>query len=194
MTEEHKKKISEANKGQIPWTKGKHWSAEIKEKMSQSAKRVGTGKWCLGLKRSQEFRERQSAIAKKQGFGKFWLGKKLSKERRLAISKRLKGIKHPERCAENHPNWKNGINATKGYVKIYQPNHPHSNKKYVLLHRLVAEEKLGRFLNKEEVVHHINCIKNDNRIENLYLFTKREHDRYEKLKSLGCAKELVSNL
>ena len=37
-------------------------------------------------------------------------------------------------------------------------------------HRLVMEEKLDRYLTEEEVVHHKNRIRNDNRPSNLELF------------------------
>lgn len=57
-----------------------------------------------------------------------------------------------------------------GYVVVYMPNHPNSDKRgNILEHRLVMSNHLGRPLKSHEHVHHKNEIKSDNRIENLEL-------------------------
>ena len=82
---------------------------------------------------------------------------------------------------DGHPMWKGGRQINdQGYILIYKPEHPHaSNRKTVREHILVMEEHIGRYLKKGEVVHHINEICNDNRIENLMLFKNQaEHKKY----------------
>lgn len=58
-------------------------------------------------------------------------------------------------------------------------NHPNAIKHgYVLHHRIVVENHLGRLLNSDEVVHHVNGNKKDNRIANLEVMFHREHTRH----------------
>ena len=57
-----------------------------------------------------------------------------------------------------------------GYVKLFKKGHPNANPLgYVFEHRFVISEKIGRPLLRSEVVHHINGVRSDNRIENLVL-------------------------
>jgi hypothetical protein len=74
-------------------------------------------------------------------------------------------------------NWNGGIHHTgKGYKMIYSPDHPNATARgYVMEHRLVMEDEIGRLLKENEVVHHKNGIKDDNRPENLKLMTFCEH-------------------
>lgn len=72
---------------------------------------------------------------------------------------------------EKSVNWHGGTHISKdGYKYIYSPYHPYSTKSgYVLEHRLVMEKHIGRFLNKKEVVHHIDTNRLNNSIDNLEL-------------------------
>lgn len=68
-----------------------------------------------------------------------------------------------------------------GYWYIYSPYHPNCTKKgYVAEHRLVAEKMIGRFINKDEDVHHINGNKTDNRPENLMVLSHSDHMKLHK--------------
>jgi len=77
---------------------------------------------------------------------------------------------------KKHWKWTNGRTLKTGYWLILSPNHPNKNARgYVFEHRLVMEKHLGRYLTKEEIVHHINGIRTDNRLENLLLVTQKNH-------------------
>ena len=65
-----------------------------------------------------------------------------------------------------------------GYITVYVPNHPYATKDgYVMEHILAMEKHIGRYITRDEVVHHINHVRDDNRIENLQLMTFKEHAR-----------------
>lgn len=66
-------------------------------------------------------------------------------------------------------NWKGGTKTEGGYIMVKAPDSPQCTRKdgYVLEHRLVMSQVLGRVLKKSESVHHKNGIRSDNRPENL---------------------------
>lgn len=76
---------------------------------------------------------------------------------------------------ENHYAWKGGRRLTQdGYVLLMvDPEHPFlamgGKRGWVLEHRMVMAEALGRPLERWETVHHMNGIRDDNRLENLQL-------------------------
>lgn len=80
-----------------------------------------------------------------------------------------------------NPSWKGGVILRRGYRFIHKPEHPGANHGgYVAEHRLVMEAKIGRLLDRREVVHHIDSNPLNNAPENLMLFsTNAEHLRYE---------------
>lgn len=85
---------------------------------------------------------------------------------------------------EKSPSWKGGRWKSKGYWKVYAPQHPFCDGHgYVFEHRLIMEQYIGRYLTPEEEVHHINGKITDNKIQNLQLLTKSEHRKISKLKN-----------
>lgn len=89
------------------------------------------------------------------------------------------------RSGENHYNWKGGKTITSdGYRVVRCKGHPKAKKEsryYIREHRLIMEDYIGRYLEDDEEIHHINGDKLDNRIENLQLLSKSEHTSFSML-------------
>jgi hypothetical protein len=71
------------------------------------------------------------------------------------------------------------------YVLINVSEHPKSFKGWYYEHRLVVERDLDRILEDWETVHHINENKKDNRLINLFLCTRAQHDKAHQTKDIN---------
>lgn len=107
-------------------------------------------------------------------------GKKPYEMTKVIRKKISKSVKNLNQTLNKSPSWKGGKYTRNGYVYVYAPNHPYVHKNgYKFEHRLIMEKMIGRFLKQKEVVHHKNGIRNDNRIENLFLFkNSAEHAKH----------------
>lgn len=109
-----------------------------------------------------------------------------------------KGKNSPKTAGKNSVHWKGGkrINSS-GYLEIYIPEHPFANKlKLIAEHRLIVEKKIGRYLKPEEIVHHIDENKLNNKIENLMLFkSNQKHTKFHtKIKQFGMTNPIINQI
>lgn len=142
-------------------------SNALKGKIKSKIHRKNLSKALKGRKLTKEWREKVI-----QGL----IGRPVSLETREKIRQKVSGSK----CG----NWKGGIiRRPSGYVLKWNPSYPNADKKgYVIEHRWVMEQHIGRLLQSHEQVHHINGIKDDNRIKNLMLFNShKEHMQFDYL-------------
>ena len=94
--------------------------------------------------------------------------------------------KERECFGEQSARWKGGFKDSRGYVYVtIESSNPFfcmvaqrdrkGRSGLIAEHRLVMAQFLGRALTKDEVVHHINGIKSDNRVSNLRVLSKHKH-------------------
>lgn len=74
-----------------------------------------------------------------------------------------------------------------GYVRIWSE----ADSRFILEHRYVMEQYLGRKLNRKETVHHKNGVKHDNRIQNLELWASVHHPGQRILDLLAYARDIL---
>jgi len=132
--------------------------------------------YCIDCGKEISLQAKRCLSCSRKGKKNYFFGKHLSKEHKQKIKDN-----HANIFGKNNPRWKEGIaKLGSGYILIRSPLHPNRRKNnYVAEHRLVVESQIGRFLTPEEVVHHENKIKDDNRPENLMGFiSKRVHRRW----------------
>jgi hypothetical protein len=157
--------------------KGSHHSPETIEKLAAKTRAAMT----------EERRKKHGEMMRKNypaGPNHFNSGAHRSKESRDKMSKSAIG-KH---VRDKHGRWNGGISLhMRGYILKAAHEHPDvSCRGYILEHRLVVESVIGRYLNKQEVVHHINKNKADNRPQNLMAFINHAaHKRFERGNQVG---------
>jgi hypothetical protein len=98
-------------------------------------------------------------------------------------------------CHYENKQRKQKINKPRGcgqyHIQVLAEDHPNKDRHgRVYEHRLVVEEKIGRFLHKDERVHHINMVKHDNKPENLFLCKNNSNHS----KTHGSMNKLVAGL
>lgn len=171
LTEDHKKKIGEANKAIAESKRNKLAEAQVfalyksGKSLSEVSKETG-----VPVMTASRWLKREGIETRKNGD---W-----HRGRKWTVARREHHPEKPELSWVGPTGYDlislralgNKSISEHGYIRIHV-----GRKKRQYEHILVAEKTLGRPLNKGEVVHHINCIRHDNRPENLLICTRPYH-------------------
>lgn len=116
-------------------------------------------------------------------------GRKMSEAGRQKLREANSGERN-HHYGKRSTNWKGGRTTTPaGYIAVWAPDHPRARGRYLLEHRLLVEQDLqandpgSEYLDAEDYlhrgvdVHHVNGVKNDNRLTNLQPMWRSEHTR-----------------
>ena len=140
-------------------------------------KRLANAEWMFEQLKTKTSIELGEEIEVNYSVILYWAHKHgiIDENKSISVKRSLKKKFPKGRFGKNHPNWKGGKNYLNGYIRIYYPNHPNAVNGYIFEHRLMMEKQLGRYLERNEVIHHLNGIKDDNRIENLQVIKRGTH-------------------
>lgn len=76
-----------------------------------------------------------------------------------------------------------------GYLELTRGHEKHRS-----VHRVVMERHLGRRLHRDEVVHHVDHDRANNRIENLQVMTRAEHARHHIVERIAAGERIGAHL
>ena len=143
-------------------------------------------KRCLVCKREFQTRNNITKFCSRKCFGKSRIGhtKGFQKgDKNIAKRPEVRKKLSERQLKDNHWNYKGLKLKINGRWFIYNPTHPFTKISRIAQSRLVAEKCLGHYLTKQEVIHHLNGNKLDDRPKNLYLFASNSiHMSYERSK------------
>jgi len=97
----------------------------------------------------------------------------IKKGQRLSPATELKGTLNPK-------GYRITVSRENGrpYRELFLPEYPNTMKNgYIREHRYIMEQHLGRPLEKDEIVHHIDGDTLNNNPSNLEVMLKKDHDR-----------------
>lgn len=140
---------------------------KVAETLNISVGKVFNRLHAIGIKPKshKDYPVSDAVIKHSQQIGKAQKGILMTDEQKikLAESKFVGGVGHKKLRKD-------------GYVAVYFPEHPMANKDgYIMEHDLVMSCVLGRHFTEDEVVHHKNHVRDDNRVCNLQVMTASEH-------------------